>query len=171
MDWTQLSNWLSGEWLLKISSRVLVATVVFLFFVIAGSIAKAIVVRIHRMRADEQRSLLILGIVAKYSIMVGGMIVALSVLGINAVALTTGLGAAGVILGIALQGYLSDVFSGFFIVFNHVFAVGDIITVDGITGRVQSISLRATILSAESRRVTVPNSLVAKSAVSVHLQE
>ncbi len=159
---------INNEIIIVLASRAISALVTFLLFAVVGYLAEALITRIHRHASDEQRVLIFIGHIAKYVIMLGGAIVALSLMGISPVALTTGVGAAAVVLGIALKDYLADVFSGLFIVFNHVLSVGNHITVDGVSGTVQSITLRTTILTAEGSRIIVPNSVVAKSSVIIH---
>ena len=76
-------------------------------------------------------------------------------------------GAIAIILGLALQSTLSDVFSGIVLNFSRPFRPGDWINLDGGTdGRVIEMNWRAThVLTARRDLAIVPNSTIAKSKI------
>jgi len=76
-------------------------------------------------------------------------------------------GVAAIILGLALQSSLSDVFSGIVLSFSRPYRPGDWISIDGGTdGRVIELNWRATsILTAKRDLAIVPNSTIAKSKI------
>jgi small-conductance mechanosensitive channel len=76
-------------------------------------------------------------------------------------------GAVAIILGLALQSTLSDVFSGIVLNFSGPYRPGDWISVDGATdGRVIEMNWRAThILTAKRDLAIVPNSTIAKAKI------
>lgn len=76
-------------------------------------------------------------------------------------------GVAAIILGLALQSTLSDVFSGIVLSFSRPYRPGDWISVEGGTdGRVIEMNWRATyILTARRDLAIVPNSTIAKSKI------
>ena len=76
-------------------------------------------------------------------------------------------GVAAIILGLALQSSLSDVFSGIVLSFSHPYKPGDWVSIDGGTdGRVIELNWRATsILTARRDLAIVPNSTIAKSKI------
>ena len=68
------------------------------------------------------------------------------------------IGAAGLAIGLALQGSLSNLASGLLIVMQRLFLVGDYIEGGGVGGTVQEIRLFTTLLKTfDGRRVIVPN--------------
>ena len=70
-------------------------------------------------------------------------------------------GLASVALGFGAQSLIKDLINGFFIVFEDQYGVGDLIQLNGETGRVEYLTLRRTVIRAVSGAiVTVPNSLV-----------
>jgi len=70
-------------------------------------------------------------------------------------------GLASVALGFGAQNLIKDLINGFFIVFEDQYGVGDLIQLNGETGRVEYLTLRRTVIRAVSgAMVTVPNSLV-----------
>ena len=54
--------------------------------------------------------------------------------------------AASVAIGLGAQGIATDMLGGFFILFEDNYAVGDIVTIQGVTGTVESVTLRSTKL-------------------------
>ncbi|MBY0473643.1 MAG: mechanosensitive ion channel [Nitrosomonas sp.] len=96
--------------------------------------------------------------VLRYAIVIGGTLVGLSYLGMRwsqlqwmAAALTVG-------LGFGLQEIFANFVSGIILLFERPFRVGDVITVDGFTGRVTRIRTRATtVLDFDNKEVVIPN--------------
>jgi len=76
-------------------------------------------------------------------------------------------GAIAIILGLALQSTLSDVFSGIVLNFSRPYRPGDWISIDGSTdGRVIEMNWRAThVLNGNSDLAIVPNSTIAKAKI------
>ena len=89
-----------------------------------------------------------------------------SMLGIGTTSFVTILGAAGLAVGLALQGSLSNFAGGVLILLFKPFKVGDIIESDGERGEVKSITVLYTILSSPSdNTVILPNGHVANNKV------
>src|SRR5438552_5846759 len=76
-------------------------------------------------------------------------------------------GVIAIILGLALQSTLGDVFSGIVLSFSRPYRPGDWISIDGVTdGRVIEMNWRAThVLTARRDLAIVPNSTIAKSKI------
>ncbi|ACK66730.1 MscS Mechanosensitive ion channel [Rippkaea orientalis PCC 8801] len=90
-----------------------------------------------------------------------GIIVALSVIGVNIAPLLAGVGILGVAVSLASQNLIRDAINGFFIIVEDQYAVGDIIQVGQFSGLVENINLRITQLrDSEGRLITIPNSEV-----------
>lgn len=72
----------------------------------------------------------------------------LSVLGLSASAssLLAGAGLGGLVIGLGAQDLFKDVLSGFFLIFENQFSVGETVRIGDITALVQSVSLRTTVL-------------------------
>jgi small-conductance mechanosensitive channel/CRP-like cAMP-binding protein len=76
-------------------------------------------------------------------------------------------GALAIIIGLAVQSTLSDVFSGLVINTTQPYQPGDWIMVDGVEGTVVEMNWRAThILNAKGNTVVVPNNLAAKAKIT-----
>jgi len=91
-------------------------------------------------------------------VMVFTLVVALDKFGFQIAPLVAGIGVAGLGIGIALQGVLSNVVAGLSIIFTKPFKVGEFIQVVGVHGQVSSIELFSTTLVHFDRsRVVIPN--------------
>jgi len=95
--------------------------------------------------------------------------------GVSFTGLLTASGATAIVLGIALQAVISDVFSGLSLNFDGSYAIGDWLTVysdhlDGpVYGQVQGITWRSTFLVlADGPRVMIPNHVMTSNPVMNH---
>lgn len=83
----------------------------------------------------------------------------LSNLGLNISALLTGAGVAGLALSLAAQNLIRDVISGFFILLEDQYGVGDVVKIGQLGGVVERFNLRVTVLrDLEGRVHFIPNS-------------
>ncbi|MDA8886671.1 mechanosensitive ion channel family protein [Bacteroidia bacterium] len=95
-----------------------------------------------------------------------------AMLGIATTSFVTVLGAAGLAIGLALQGSLSNFAGGVLILLFKPFKVGDLIESDGVLGVVQSITVLNTILTTPADNTAIlPNGQVANSKVLNYTKE
>jgi small conductance mechanosensitive channel len=86
------------------------------------------------------------------------LIVALDTFGVQVAPLIAGIGVAGVGIGLALQGVLSNVMAGLSIIFTKPYRVGEYIEIAGVYGQVEMIDLFSTkLVHADRSRVVIPN--------------
>ena len=94
-------------------------------------------------------------------IMLFGILVALSQLGISLGPLLAGLGVAGFIVGFALQDTLGNFASGVMILLYRPYDVGDLVDVAGVEGRVHKMNLVSTsLLTLDNQLFIVPNTKI-----------
>ncbi|MBW2198947.1 MAG: mechanosensitive ion channel family protein [Deltaproteobacteria bacterium] len=94
-------------------------------------------------------------------VMIFGLLIALSQLGISLGPLLAGLGVAGFIVGFALQDTLSNFASGIMILLYRPYDVGDLIDVGGVYGKVNKMTLVSTsILTLDNQMIVVPNNKI-----------
>lgn len=89
-------------------------------------------------------------------------------MGLTTVALTVvgGTGLLGIILGIAFKEITENLLASIFLSINNPFHKGDLIEIEGVTGYVQSLTVRSTILiNLEGNYVQIPNATVYKSKI------
>ncbi|NWG75201.1 MAG: mechanosensitive ion channel [Rubrivivax sp.] len=85
-------------------------------------------------------------------------VIALGTIGVNIMALVTGIGVLGVGLSLATQGVLSNLVAGLLIIFTKPFRVGEYVALLGVEGRVETIELFSVMLShPDLSRVVIPN--------------
>jgi small conductance mechanosensitive channel len=85
-------------------------------------------------------------------------ILALQNLGVELLPLIAGLGVAGAGIALAMQGVLSNVVAGLTIIFTKPYRIGEYVSVVGVEGQVDTISLFSTTLRhPDQSRVVVPN--------------
>ena len=90
-----------------------------------------------------------------------GILIALSQLGIQLAPLLAGFGIVGFIMGFALQDTLSNFASGVMVLVYRPFDVGDIIEAGGVMGKVSEMSLvSTTILTFDNQKLVVPNNKI-----------
>ncbi|WP_077045162.1 mechanosensitive ion channel family protein [Pseudomonas sp. KK4] len=76
-------------------------------------------------------------------------------------------GALAIIVGLALQSTLSDVFSGIVLNTTKPYQIDDWIAIDGTEGRVTEIDWRATFLqTSQGSMIVIPNSMAAKAKIT-----
>jgi len=94
-------------------------------------------------------------------IIILGVLIALSQIGISLGPLLAGLGVAGFVIGFALQDSLSNFAAGMMILIYRPFDVGDLIEAGGVTGKVSKMSLvNTTILTVDNQTIVVPNNKI-----------
>ena len=89
------------------------------------------------------------------------VIAALAAVGVQTASLVAVLGAAGLAVGLALQGSLANFASGVLILVFKPFRVGDFVEISGVQGKVQAIHVFNTVLNDPNNiRIIVPNGQV-----------
>jgi small-conductance mechanosensitive channel len=113
-------------------------------------------------RVSQVRTLA--GVIRTTALTVIGVIVGMQFLaafGINLAPLLAGASIAGVAIGLAAQNIFKDVLNGTLILVEDQFNVGDVITVAGLTGTVEAMTLRkTTIRGGDGTLFVVPNSQI-----------
>jgi len=93
-----------------------------------------------------------------YAVYFGTAVLILSLLGFNPMPFLAGAGLLGLVIGFGAQSLINDVVSGFFILFENIYLVGDIVEVGSARGVVEGIEFRTTrIRDAEGRVHVIRN--------------
>lgn len=96
--------------------------------------------------------------VLSYTVYFSAILAILAVVEINVAGLLAGAGIAGLAIGFGAQSLVKDVISGFFIILEDQFGVGDFIKLNGAEGTVIEIGLRTTkICGASGEQHIIPN--------------
>jgi small conductance mechanosensitive channel len=158
-----ISGWLAStqgglRWLKNISFFLVIVLVSWILAVLLGKAVKKAVVKING--PSELLKDFIVNITRKL-IFIVGFVVAISMLEINIGPLLAAMGAAGFIIGFALQGTLSNFAAGILILIYRPFDVGDLIEVGGASGKVDAMTIvSTTLLTLDNQKIVVPNNMI-----------
>jgi len=161
-NFRHLWNWEYWQPLsLEAATRVGTVLLIVLMTWLALRIRKAVIVRVFRLtRLDaKQRETLqaLLLSLTRYALVIIATLTALSHLGINIGPIIAGAGVVGLAVGFGAQTLVKDLISGFFILFEDQFSVGDYVSINNgqISGTVVSVGLRATKIRTWAQHVVV----------------
>jgi len=160
ITWADLEAFAQAH-LVPLGLRLLVALIIF----IAGrQIARIILRALDRFmeRSNMDVSLRkFVGDLAYAVLLVSVIIAALDTLGVKTTAVIAVLGAAGLAIGLALQGSLSNFAAGVMLIVLRPYKIGDIVMIDKYMGRIEAIKVFHTvIITADNREVTIPNAQI-----------
>jgi len=111
----------------------------------------------------------ILAALVRYAILTLTVVVTLGNFGVETTSIIAVLGAAGLAIGLALQGTLSNVAAGLMLLFLRPFKIGDWVEAAGVSGSVREIGLFTTIIDTfDNVFVSVPNSAIWTSTIINH---
>ncbi|KEI69790.1 small-conductance mechanosensitive channel MscS [Endozoicomonas elysicola] len=156
-DWLQNNQSLFIEYFVNIVSALLT-------LVIGIVIARMVSNALHKIMLKKQVD----GIVAsftsnmtKYLILAFVTVAALSRVGIQTASLVAIIGAAGLAIGLALQGSLSNFAAGVLLIIFRPVKKGEFVEVSGVAGSVESVQIFTTVLiTPDNKMVVVPNNNV-----------
>lgn len=161
-----LSMW---EYVAAIIPNIVIGFVIFAVFWIVARIIGGIIRRITRMdfvdTVEEKQAILLIQKIVRYTIIIIGLVTALSTAGVDITAMVAGLGLTGFALGFALKDAVSNFISGALILFYRPFKTGSMIEVGKHKGEVTRIDLRYTTLETEDEIILVPNSAMFSGTV------
>lgn len=162
MDTTAQINGLASmvwTWGVAFAPRLLAAAVVLVAgFFIAGWAARTIDALLGRSPVNSTVRPLIVSVL-RYAIIILVLLLTLGQLGFQTSSLLAVLGAAGLAVGLALQGTLSNIAAGIMLVWLRPFQTGDYIETGAISGTIESTGLFAcTLRTYDGVRLFAPNS-------------
>ncbi|ENL6071812.1 small-conductance mechanosensitive channel MscS [Vibrio cholerae] len=168
-SFNQVNTWLTNNSDLLIQYGVNVISAILILFIgnlvvkrVAGSVANVL----KKKEMDKAVVEFIHGLV-RYTLFIIVLIAALSRIGVQTASVVAVLGAAGLAVGLALQGSLSNFAAGVLIVAFRPFKAGDYVEIAGVAGSVDSILIFQTVLKTpDNKMVVVPNSAVIGGAIT-----
>ncbi|WP_054970418.1 mechanosensitive ion channel family protein [Alicyclobacillus ferrooxydans] len=122
------------------------------------------VLQFRAVKIDERRRQTLLSLVhniIRYTIYFIFVLMSLEILSFHIQTLLAGAGIAGLAVGFGAQSVIKDLLTGFFILFEDQYGVGDYVTINGQTGTITQIGIRLTRLQVWTGEVeSIPNGLV-----------
>ena len=128
-------------------------------FIVAGWVGKLAMRWLGRKEISlEPPVQMLLVRLVRLAVLAIALIIAADTAGVHVTAIVAGIGVAGVGIGLAMQGVLSNVVAGLNIILTKPFRVGEYIEIAEVSGQVQTIELFATtLLHTDRSRVVIPN--------------
>jgi len=158
-------QWLSPDkiqgYIQEYALPVLFAIIILVLGAWAAKLARRVIRKVMGRRGLEP---IVIGFVANFSyvlLMVFVILAALERIGVKTTSFVAIIGAAGLAIGLALQGSLANFAAGFLMVIFRPFKKGDYIEAGGTAGVVDEIQVFSTVLNTpDNCRVVVPNSKI-----------
>jgi small conductance mechanosensitive channel len=164
--WSDTEEWLDDSGPDILITIAALAIAYFIFRRVFPPIARAAMIRgAHPADAEiERRADTIIAVVVRTAgivFIVIGTVTVLAEFGVNITAIVTGLGIAGLAIALGTQALVKDAISGIFLLAEDQYRRGDVIKIADVTGTVEDISLRRTIIRDPDGVVhSVPNGTI-----------
>ena len=157
---------LADQYILPWGINVALALAILLF----GRWASKLVLRFARQllarSTDDPMLINFLSALLNAVLMVVVVVAALDQLGVATTSIVAVLGAAGIAIGLALQGSLQNFAAGIMLMIFRPFRIGDYVEAGGTAGTVEKVGIFSTTMtSADNKEVIVPNSNVYKDTI------
>ncbi len=156
---SNITTWVSEhllEWVLshgiKIIIIIIVGTIIgrVLHYVIEGAVRKAVTPSGFSSKTAERKRedtiTEILSGTARMLLWIVVFIMIVSELGVNVAPILAGAGIVGVAVGFGGQYLIRDIITGVFLIWENQFRVGDVVSIGDVSGVVESVTLRVTVL-------------------------
>ncbi|MHA6333500.1 mechanosensitive ion channel family protein [Qipengyuania sp. CAU 1752] len=163
-----------GEGLVRALPNIVIALLILLLTWFVARFAVKIADRITGKSEIRPSLKNLVDTVVRLVIWIVGLMVALTVVmpGLTPASMIAGLGIGAVAIGFAFQDIFENFLAGVLIMLREKMRIGDVIECEGITGKVEHITLRETYVRKLSGEVTlVPNSMLFKNPVQILTDE
>jgi small conductance mechanosensitive channel len=161
--WATISGWITSKeggkrWAWNLFRFVLILLITLILAKFVARLTNWLLER--RVRLSKLAENLISRMI-KNVILAIGLAVALTALEIDITPILAAIGAAGFIIGFALQGTLSNFASGLMILINRPFDIGNVVTAGGVTGKIHQMNLVSTTFRTfDNQTIHVPNNTI-----------
>jgi len=158
-----MKEWLKSKegGLLWLGNTIKFFIAIFIVYLLSGIASKATKVMLSRNKTLSELLKQFIQTSIRRVILSIGFLVSLSILEINIGPVLALIGAAGLVIGLALQNTLSNFASGMLILIYRPYDIGDVIGIDGVTGIVDSMTLLSTAIKTfDNQHLIVPNNNV-----------
>ena len=159
-------DWSNPQSYINLFVTLAIALVVLGVGNMLSGVAQRAALRLSRNARLSEALCRFLGQLARYLVLALAVTSALQYAGVDVMGLVALLGAAGVAIGLALQGNLSNFASGVMILIFQPFQIGDVITAGGHNGEVIEIGLFATTLrTLDHHTIIIPNTGITSGSI------
>ena len=139
-------------------------------FFIGRIVARFVTKGIHKLMASQDVDKILETFVSNlvyWTLMIFVIIAAINQVGIQTTSLIAIMGAAGLAIGLAMQGSLANFAAGILIVIFRPYKVGDFVEAAGIAGSVEEVQILTTVLkTGDNKQIVVPNAQIMGSIIT-----
>ncbi|MDP4535994.1 mechanosensitive ion channel [Alkalimonas collagenimarina] len=147
--------------------NIVMALVIFVIGRWIGRAVSGLMEKALLSRSIDKAVVSFLGSIVYSLIMIAVLLMALSHVGVQTTSFIAILGAAGLAVGLALQGSLANFASGVLIIIFRPFKAGHFIDAGGVMGTVDKIEIFQTVLKTpDNKRVIIPNAQITGGAIT-----
>lgn len=165
-DWNQVLELIQTK---GVDFGINLAIAIAIFYVgkmVVGLVVRAMRKVMRRQEVDKTLETFVCNLV-RMVLLVVVVIAAIGQLGIETTSFIAIFGAAGLAVGLALQGSLSNFASGVLIVLFRPYRVGDFVEAAGISGVVEQVQILTTVLkTGDNKQIIVPNGQIMDSIIT-----
>ena len=127
----------------------------------AAKVVRGLIANVHRQGPPDTTLQSFGGSLARYMVIIVGLVAILQQLGMQTTSILAVLGAASLAIGLALQGTLANVAAGTMLLLLRPYRVGDVVELGGKVGTVQALDLFVTELATpDNVKIVLPNGKV-----------
>lgn len=157
-----LADLLTLEFVISVFGSVVAAILILITGFVIGGWLRGRLMRVGQMNRHLDATLFsFLGNIIRYVIIGFAFLFVLNTFGVQTTSFVAVIGAAGLAIGLALQGTLSNIAAGVMIVFFRPVKLGDFVEVNGQMGTVKEINLNfIELASVANVQIIIPNSQV-----------
>lgn len=160
------------EWLVGFGIQILAAIIILLLGIQVAKLCRNLAKKALQKTRVDPTLISFVGNSIYVAMLAVVTIIVLGQIGVKTASLIALLGSAGIAIGLALQGSLSNIASGLMLVIFRPFRAGDYIEGGGTAGIVKEIQIFNTILiSPDNRRIFVPNSKFFEDSITNYSAE
>jgi small conductance mechanosensitive channel len=160
------------EWVSAFGLKFIAAVAILIIGKIVVSSIKKILIKVLNKRNVDPTISSFVASLTYSTLWIFVVLAALSQLGIQTTSFMAVIGAAGLAIGLALQGSLSNFASGFLIILFRPFKVGDYVEAGGVSGVISKISIFTTDLNTvDNKKIIVPNSKIMDGTITNYSAE
>ncbi len=172
LDVGLLSNIISdfAKLFISYTGQIIGASIILVLgFYLANKLGKLARDNLEKFKKLDPLIVPIVGNIVRYGIIVLTLIAVLGQFGVQTTSIIAVLGAAGLAIGLALQGTLSNVAAGVMLLLLRPFSSGDWVETGEISGIIKEVGLFTTIINTfDNVYISIPNSNIWNSVIKNH---
>ena len=166
IDWAELWNKVQSTGMEFVMNAVIALVIFVVGRIVAKIISNGIRKLMHTREVDQILESFV-GNLSYWLLMTFVIIATIGQLGIQTTSLIAIMGAAGLAVGLALQGSLANFAAGVLIVMFRPYRVGDFVEAAGIAGVVEQVQILTTVLkTGDNKQIVVPNGQIMGSIIT-----